>query len=111
MICAAVRPGGGGLRWLSVAENAIGFPGGQAVARLLAQGAGCPLQGLCLAKNAQLAGGELTAVFRALGQREAGAQAGQRLEVLDVSGCGIGGSSAAELARALSRSTGLVVVA
>lgn len=87
-LCAAIKPDSRcALRWLSVADNDIGHPGGAAVASLLSQ-CGCPLQGLIVSNNPRLTSGDIVDVFRSLGRQDQGGA--QRLECLDLSSCGVG---------------------
>jgi len=119
ILCAAVRPGGRcSLRWLSVAENGIGHPGGFVAAELVGRPGGCPLQGLSLARNPRLSSGELIAVFRGLCRQAASQmptavrdseQLGRQLEVLDLSACGADSTVVPQLAKALSQCPNLAV--
>lgn len=129
-LCLAVRPTGKcGLRWLSVADNGIGHPGGFVAADLLSRPTGCPLQGLCLAQN-PLSNGEMIAIFRALCRQsssgggnadasveanlssEVGSGIGRPLEMLDLSNCGVdspGGPLVPQLSRVLAQCPVLAV--
>jgi hypothetical protein len=107
-LCAAIKPGQRcGLRWLSVADNDIGHPGGTVAAGLLSRAGGCPLQGLSLARNSKLLGGELGEILKALCRQDP--DGGRKLETLDLQLCSLDSALAPTLARTLGQCAGLEI--
>lgn len=108
MICSTVNTTTEcALRWLSIADNNIGHPGGFTAASFLEHTGGCPLRVLRLACNPQLTNSELVAVLRAVCRQNG--KMGKQLELLDLSLCGVQPSLAQPVAKALSQCPQLTI--